>query len=160
MVCIPYVSVPMKDGVFANDGEVNGFAFAGADDTHNHKYNVHNRADAADNPAEHRNDGNNRADDNKNVKHEHLVEMVTQEFGVRFRKKTKNAEKEAEIAKRREIFGALDILGINFSGVVGGVYISSLLLIGRSGGCYRSTAVGAEVFSVRNVGAASGTKCH
>ena len=27
MVCIPYVSVPMKDGVFADDGEVNGFAF-------------------------------------------------------------------------------------------------------------------------------------
>lgn len=37
-----YVSVPMKDGVFADDGKINGAALAGADDAHNKKYSVHN----------------------------------------------------------------------------------------------------------------------
>lgn len=160
MICIPYVSVPMKDGVFADDGEIHGATLAGVDNSHDDKYSVHNHTDSENSLAEEGDYVDNYAGYTEHGEHKNLIKMITQELGVRFRKQTDNSEKEADIAERGKIFCAVYILCGEVCGVVGGVYISSLLLIGCSGGCYRSTAVGAEVFSVRNVGATFGTKCH
>ena len=82
--------------------------------------------------------------------------MIANEFGIRLRNKADYAEKNAQIAKRRKVFVARNIFGGKFRGVVAWVDVS--LLIGCSCGGYGRAAVGAEIFSVGNVGAASGTK--
>ena len=90
----------MKNGVFANDGKIHRAAFAGTNNSHNEEHDGHYAAYACHNPAEERNNAAKGADNRKYIKNHNLVNMITQEFGIRFRKKSDNTENNAYIAKR------------------------------------------------------------
>ena len=92
----------MKDYVFADKRNLNGKAFAGADNAHNYEHNGHNSAYAADNPAENRNNAHNGAKKCEHIKNHYLVEMITNEFGIRLRNKADYTEKNAQIAELKK----------------------------------------------------------